>query len=93
MDPKKNKPKTGSQPMNVDPNMAARMGNLPAGGRKNIRVRKLSDEEKAQSRQSKIKGGLENLTGRSFGGGEPTAGGDVDPKTGTLIPADSRRPK
>ena len=47
MDPKKNKPKTGSQPMNVDPNTAARMSNLPAGGRKNIRVRKLSDEEKA----------------------------------------------
>ena len=93
MDPKKNKPKTGSQPMNVDPNMAARMGNLPAGGRKNIRVRKLSDEEKAQSRQSKIKGGLEDLTGRSFGGGEPTAGGDVDPKTGNLLPNDPRRSK
>ena len=93
MDPKKNKPKTGSQPMNVDPNMAARMGNLPAGGRKNIRVRKLSDEEKAQSRQSKVKRGLENLTGRSFGGGEPTAGGDIDPKTGNLLPADPRRPK
>mgnify|MGYP003118949824 CR=1 FL=1 len=62
MDPKKNKPKTGSQPMNVDPATAARMSNLPAGGRKNIRIRKLSDEEKAQSRQSKIKGGLERVT-------------------------------
>ena len=93
MDPKKNKPKTGSQPMNVDPTTAARMSNLPAGGRKNIRIRRLSDEEKAQSRQSKIKGGLENLTGRSFGGGEPTAGGDIDPKTGNLLPNDPRRPK
>ena len=93
MDPKKNKPKTGSQPMNVDPTTAARMSNLPAGGSRNIRIRKLSDEEKAQSRQSKIKGGLENLTGRSFGGGEPTAGGDVDPKTGNLLPKDPRRPK
>jgi hypothetical protein len=93
MDPKKNKPKTGSQPMNVDPATAARMSNLPAGGRKNIRIRKLSDEEKAQSRQSKIKGGLERVTGRSFGGGEPTAGGDVDPKTGNLLPKDPRRPK
>ena len=93
MDPKKNKPKTGSQPMNVDPATAARMSNLPAGGRKNIRIRKLSDEEKAQSRQSKIKGGLERVTGRSFGGGEPTAGGDVDPNTGNLLPKDPRRPK
>ena len=93
MDPKKNKPKTGSQPMNVDPTTASRMSNLPAGGRKNIRVRKLSDEEKAQSRQSKIKRGLEDLTGRSFGGGDPTAGGDIDPKTGNLLPNDPRRPK
>jgi hypothetical protein len=93
MDPKKNKPKTGSQPMNIDPTTASRMSNLPAGGRKNIRVRKLSDEEKAQSRQSKIKRGLEDLTGRSFGGGDPTAGGDIDPKTGNLLPNDPRRPK
>ena len=93
MDPKKNKPKTGSQPMNVDPTTAARMSNLPVGGSRNIRVRKLSDEEKAQSRQGKVKRGLESLTGRSFGGGEPTAGGDVDPKTGNLLPKDPRRPK
>ena len=93
MDPKKNKPKTGSQPMKVDPATAARMSNLPVGGSRNIRVRKLSDEEKAQSRQGKVKRGLESLTGRSFGGGEPTAGGDVDPKTGNLLPADSKRSK
>ena len=57
--------------MNVDPRTASRMGNLPAGGSKNIR-------------QSKIKNVMKNIKNRPFGGGEPTPQGDVD-KSGNVV--------
>ena len=68
---KPRRPKTGSTPMNVDPRTASRMGNLPAGGSKNIR-------------QSKIKDVVKNIKNRPFGGGEPTPEGDVD-KSGNIV--------
>ena len=68
---KPRKPKTGSTPMNVDPRTASRMGNLPAGGARNIR-------------QSKIKDAMKNIKNRPFGGGNPTPQGDVE-QSGNIV--------
>ena len=79
MDPKKNKPKSGSQPMNVDPATASRMSSLPAGGTKNIKIKPVEKRDKMKKVRPEVR---QRLMAKL---NTPTPGGDVDPETGDLV--------
>ena len=75
-----NKPKTGSQPMNVPAFMAKQMGNLPVGQTKNIRIMPVDKMTKKKKIRPDVQQSLNRIQN------PPTKGGDVDPETGDLIP-------
>ena len=75
-----NKPKTGSQPMNVPAFMAKQMGNLPVGQTKNIRIVPVDKMTKKKKIRQDVQRSLDRIQN------PPTKGGDVDPETGDLIP-------